>query len=172
MKGTYGFTTGAKYAEDSDELKVWEQRFTLSPNRWNSAKIAVNLKWLYVPFDEQSLNDVPKTRGLYAFVIAHRQTYFPPHGYIMYVGITGDKAANRSLRIRFKDYLDERDAGGRPKIVNILNKYRDNILFYYAELPDRSQSLKSIEDEMLSALIPPCNEAFSGEIKKAIKACR
>lgn len=172
MAKTYDFTTGSGHKEAYLDLKVWEHRFILSPERWRTATSSVKLSWDWVPFDKTSKPDIPTERGLYAFVVEHCEAYFPPHGYIMYVGITGDVSRARNLRVRFGDYLRDAEKGGRSRVVVMLNMFKDNLYFYFAPLPDRTQSLSAIEKEMLAAIIPPCNADFIAEIAPAVRALR
>lgn len=172
MAAAYDFTTGRGYADAYFDLKQWERTFVLSPERWRTAASSINLNWDWVPFDEKSKPNIPPERGLYAFVVEHTDAYFPPHGYIMYAGITGDQSPARNLRVRFGDYLREARTGGRSRVVVMLNLFKDDVYFHYAPVPDCSQSLSVIEDEMLAAIIPPCNEDFIAEIAPAVRALR
>ena len=168
----YDFTNGTGYLQARNDLKVSECTFILNPGRWRSAARAIRLDWVKVSFNDTNSKLIPKTRGLYAFVVSHESTYFPPHAYLMYIGITGDDSHNRDLRIRYNEYLRERDNGGRAKIVTMLQAYRDDTFFYYVQIQDRRRSLERIEDDLLSSLIPPCNDKFSAQIAKAVKALR
>jgi len=46
------------------------------------------------------------------------------------------KAAPGYLSERFKSYFSEKESvSGRPKLVVMLNKYRNRLFFWWAELP-------------------------------------
>lgn len=168
----YDFSTGSGYLDAHNDLKISERTFVLSPTRWRSVAHSTPLTWTKVAFTAANRNSIPQSRGLYAFVVVHESTYFPPHGYLMYIGITGDDSSNRTLRIRYGEYLREKDKGGRAKIVTMLQSYPDDTYFFYAPITDRRRSLPKIEDDLLSALIPPCNEKFAADIAKGVKALR
>jgi hypothetical protein len=171
MKKKYGLKSGSDFHEAFNALKIYERTFILSPRQWRTEKLDVKLDWAWVRFTEKNVDSVPDTRGLYAFIVEHHPSNFPPHGYIMYVGITGDTSDDRSLRLRFRDYLRERN-NGRSKVVVMLNQFKKNLFFHFAPVPDKSQSLEQIETALLSAIIPPCNESFDATIRQAIKALR
>jgi hypothetical protein len=146
----HDFPTAREDVEAHDELKIWERTFVLSPSRWRAVAHAMPLIWTKVAFTKDNRKKIPKTRGLYAFVVLHDSSYFPPHGYLMYVGITGDESSNRNLRLRYGEYLRDKEKGGdRAKIVVMLNKFADDVYFYFVQISDRRRSLSKLEDDLL-----------------------
>ncbi|MFT0621922.1 hypothetical protein ACMHYQ_04575, partial [Ectopseudomonas guguanensis] len=59
----------------------------------------------------------------------------------------------------------------RPNVHYTLNKYKDNIYFYYATVDRDTYPLKDIETSLNDALIPPCNiNDYSAEMRPKVKA--
>ncbi len=81
----------------------------------------------------------------------------------MYVG----QASN--LRRRFGEYLNaERREDGRPKIFRLLNMYDPHLWFCYTEVPQAN--ITTLEDDLLEAFIPPCNDKFPASIRRVVGA--
>jgi excinuclease UvrABC nuclease subunit len=81
----------------------------------------------------------------------------------MYVG----QAA--SLKRRFGEYLNaERLETGRPKIFRLLNIYDRHVWFGFTSVP--RERLNQVEDDLISAHLPPCNDKLPTKIAKAAKA--
>ena len=78
----------------------------------------------------------------------------------MYVGIARGNPGypGRTLRKRFSDYLyEQNNLSGRPKILRLLNKYKGYLHFCYSTIND-SERLKDIENALIKAFDPPCND--------------
>jgi hypothetical protein len=120
----------------------------------------VKLNWekcKFVP-DAQSL--VPDNHGVYCFSINLGQP-FPQNIHLpLYIG----KAAPGYLSERFKSYFGERESiTGRPKLVVMLNKYRNRLFFWWAELP--RIYVDAVEEHLLMCCKPPCNERIPSREK-------
>ena len=120
----------------------------------------VKLNWhkcKFVP-DAQSL--VPNKHGVYCFSIDLGQP-FPENIHVpLYIG----KAAPGYLSERFKSYFSERQsASGRPKLVIMLNKYRNRLFFWWAELS--RIHVDTVEEHLLMCCHPPCNERIPSREK-------
>lgn len=114
-------------------------------------------KCKFIP-DAQSL--VPDSHGVYCFSINLGQP-FPKNIHIpLYIG----KAAPGYLSERFNSYFDERRSlSGRPKVVVMLNKYRNKLFFWWAELP--RIHVDAVEEHLLMCCKPPCNERIPSREK-------
>jgi excinuclease UvrABC nuclease subunit len=119
-----------------------------------------------VRFRKDQAATVPRSRGVYAFLVAFLSDGFPPHGYLMYVGETGDDN-QQHLRSRFRSYFLEMGQESRP-IHYILRKYEKYLYFHFSAVADRRRNLKKLEAALCDALIPPYNvRDFSAEIRNA-----
>lgn len=136
----------------SEELVKWKKPFTLSPTLWRGYANTTPLTWTLVRFTDTGFNAVPKSSGIYAFVIRHANAMFPPHGYIAYIGITG-----RTLRTRYREYLREKARCKRPHIHKLLTRFPDDLDFYFSTT-DAAVDLKALETDLLEAIDPPLNQ--------------
>lgn len=132
--------------------------FYLDFASWRKFKSRYNLNWRKVKFGDISRNEVPTVRGLYIFTLEASDLKLPVHGYILYVGITGDQG-NANLRKRFGQYLlDLKNENGRPAVYYMLRNWPDELFFNFVELPNMSVNLAKIERDLINALIPPINK--------------
>lgn len=157
------------FVQQVDTLESFAKTFVFCPRQWDQFAPPAPLKWRCLKFSRVNLNKVPPQSGVYAFVLRKRSSFFPPHGYIMYVGMTGSDGGG-TLRNRFSAYLSERKVLKRPKIHYMLNKWPGHIYFYYAEI-DQQHDIPAIEQQLCDAIIPPCNiNDFSAEIRRVVRA--
>lgn len=146
------------------EAKAHKHSFMLWPHRWKSYHSSIHFHWTIYPFEKQSIPQIPDKAGVYAFLIQPRIASLDV-SYLMYIGQT-----KRSLRKRFQEYLREATSqSGRPKVLMLLDLYKGFLYFSCATL-NASTSLKSIEDELLNAFIPPMNEQYPAEVRRVIAA--
>ncbi|MGY8635590.1 GIY-YIG nuclease family protein [Bradyrhizobium sp. 14AA] len=145
--------------------------FFLDVDSWKAFKTRHTLVWQRMRFEAGSLTSIPEERGIYAFTLELSPTKLPAHGYIMYIGITGDTSAS-NLRKRFAQYLREmKDSKGRPRVVHMLKKWGSDLFFNFVPLPAANVSLTKLEKAMLDAIIPPINvRDMSADITAARKA--
>lgn len=153
-----------------DVLKKYKKEFILSPLQWRNFNIT-GLTWHKVRFCEENRLTIPEVRGVYCFMIEHRNDSFPPHGYMAYVGLVG-QGNSRTLRIRYADYLRDQNRPKRIHIYELLTRWKNCIYFYYAPVPDRRKSLAKIETALLDAIVPPFNKkdftgTFGGVVRGA-----
>lgn len=148
-------------------------RMFLSPMLWTRFKVAsTKLSWRQIKYSSNNVSKVPKKSGVYAFLIrnALKQAAWPPHGYIMYVGIAGRRTAKRTLRKRFSEYLTPSELSKRPKVARLVRTWGDHLYFNYAVVP-RKVNLETVEKRLLGAIVPPCNTGdLPAEIRGAVKA--
>ena len=141
-------------SQDEYRKHVWP--ICMWPMQW--ATCSLTLDWHDVTLDNTRKSDVPNTTGLYSLVVQPRVAGHPRCSYLMYVG----KAVN--LRKRFGQYLT-RERLRRPKIIRLLEMYAGYIVFCYSRV--EHDELKTMEDRLLSAFIPPCNSQFKGVVQGA-----
>lgn len=156
--------------EVTQEIAKYEERFNLSPERMLAEVTEIEeLNWSYIPYGPIQINDVPDDqRGLYAFVVCNENGIFPPHHYVMYIGIAGKKS-NRPLRARYQDYLNPHKVIKRSKIARMIGIWHSVLRFYFAPVNDEvdSNTLEAIEKALNNALMPPCSKRdLSVELKK------
>lgn len=159
------------FARTVNVVKQYRQDFVLSPHQWRTFNTSLTLDWNKVKFTKKNLSQIPFERGIYAFVIECPERSFPPHGYIMYVGITGAQASRQTLRDRYGNYLTESRELKRAKIHYLLGNWARDLYFHYATVKDRRYSLNNLEHALCDALLPPFNiNDFSARIRKVVKA--
>jgi hypothetical protein len=123
------------FVKQVDSLKADLRSFLVSPKRWRTSRVTVALAWTFVSFSRLNRAHVPKDAGAYAFIVRHVNDHFPAHGFIMYLGITGSAANERTLYDRYSDYLREKKINKRPKVHYMLNKYANDLHFAYCVPP-------------------------------------
>lgn len=142
-------------------------RMVLSPPQWQLCKLPVSLAWRAVRFQRANVNRVPNNaKGIYTFVVKPGIANHPSCAYLMYVG----KAEKQMLRGRFSQYFAEKDEGEasrRPHVTEMLLKWDKFLWFYYAEISDATK-IKRVEDELLTAYLPPSNRTFPSTVRRAV----
>jgi len=145
----------------TNEFAKFGVQFNLSPERLVADNFGIdNLCWSHIPYGRDQIEEVPNDRrGVYAFVICYENGILPPHNYVMYIGIAG-RNSNRTLRERYRDYLNERVVCKRPKIARMIGTWHSVLCFYFASVDEEidSSALETIEKALNSALIPPFSQ--------------
>jgi len=160
------------FVKETDDLKSFSRRFVLSPQQWAAFNCPLILAWQRVKFEPPNWTHVPEATGIYAFVVECPGSQFPPHGYVMYIGIT-KRDGGGNLRKRYKQYFTEKRVLKRPKVHYMLNKWPQHLYFHYSEVPDRQWDIRDLEQRLCDALIPPFNQNdFSAKIRKRVRAFR
>lgn len=156
---------------EQDEAKAHEYTFCLWPRLWKryAEDYGYTFNWQERKFLTNEADNVPDKPGLYTFVIKPSIANHPSNSYLIYVGKT-----KRTLRQRFKEYLEEMQReSGRPMIVNLLNKYSDNMAFCFSSLKVSAATLAEMETALIGTLIPLCNkEQFPAKVRKIVEALR
>lgn len=144
--------------EANDEIGKYRIPFTLSPQKIISNEFAFDsLNWESVSYGDAEIDMVPDDkRGVYAFVICHQSTILPAHGYVLYIGIAGRKS-NRSLRARYKDYLNQRKVLKRAGIAYMIGTWHEVLRFFFVAIDEdtSSEELEKLEEQLNTALLPP-----------------
>ena len=165
------------FATNLSSLKDFRQSFILDPARWKLFQAVPPLNWTPVKFEQSSLQNIPENRGIYMFVIQFQDhalvpTRLPMHGYIMYGGITGKEADTGTLKSRFENYLREQKRAKRMQIYSMLNKWKDNLYFYYSIVAPNID-LGALEIALNDSVIPPLvTNDFSAEVRKLVRVLR
>ena len=143
--------------------------FTLAPGLWADCKPSVQLDWSPIRFDVANRAKLPPdTGGVYGFVLKPEVVGPPETAYLLYIGKT------KEFRRRYGEYLFYQSPSGykaRPHINSMLNKWPDEIWFYFAPLEDLNL-LAQIEDTLLNSCVPPFNLEFKGTVNTAVRQWR
>ena len=132
-----------------------------------------SLDWDSISYGEKELERVPNDkRGIYAFAVCHENDVLPPHGYVLYIGIAG-RDSDRSLRERYREYLNERKVIKRAGIARMIGHWHQVLRFYFAPIDDdvSSEDLKQMEQQLNSAFMPPFSKGdLDAETKEKRRA--
>lgn len=153
------------------EIGQYQVKFTLSPELIKKNITAIeNLEWHSIKYGSEEKDSLPEERGIYAFVVGSKNNILPHHGYVMYIGIAG-RNSNRTLKDRYKDYLNEKKILKRDHIVRLIATWGEALSFFYATIsPDfNSKQLEKLEEEINNALLPPFSK---GDLRAEFKSMR
>lgn len=155
-----------------EEVGKFRIEITLAPEKLLTEDYCVNaLTWSFVLYGEAEVEKVPDDRrGVYAFAVCHENGVLPPYGCVLYVGIAG-RDSNRTLRQRYKDYLNEKKILKRERIARMIGTWHQVLRFYFAPVDDHmtAENLKTLEKQLNNALLP----AFSvGDLDAATRRKR
>lgn len=143
------------------EIAMYDVRFNLSPERMLAEVGEIeNLTWFCIPYGREQIHKVPNDRrGIYAFVVRSENRVLPPHHYVMYIGIAGERS-NRPLRARYQDYLNLNAVNKRPRIARMIGTWNRVLCFYFAPVDDAvdSDKLAAVEIALNNALMPPFSQ--------------
>lgn len=152
----------------AEKLARFRQNFTLVPKQMRGIDLPVKLEWQTVRFLKRNVPNVAKLPGVYAFAVAHQSGGLPPHSYILYVGQTGAKPNDRSLRARILDYFREPKNPKRGHIYKLIKTWKTCLLFHFATIDPQEADILEIEAKLNNALMPPYSiQDFSPAIRKA-----
>ena len=142
-------------------------RMVLSPKHWQACKLPVKLAWHRVKFAYGNAVHVPENeRGVYTFVVKPGIASHPSCSYLLYVG----KVENQMFRSRFRQYLAEKAKGAksrRPHVTEMLLKWDGFLWFYYAAISKKNK-IKTVENRLLAAYLPPSNRVFPSTVRHAV----
>lgn len=136
----------------------------LSPLQWSACAVPVTLNWTINKYSTLVANPdlLPDDKtGVYVFIIKPGLSFLTDASYVMYIG----KAEQQSFRKRFRQYMRERDKPkGRVAIKKLLRLWDDHLWYMYAEVANTAD-ITTVEDELLTAFMPPANNQFRAGIK-------
>jgi hypothetical protein len=132
------------------------------PARWLEFEQNYPLQWTYTPFDAAHLQYIPQEPGIYCFFVGMPPACLPPVGYPLYVGRT-----ERTLRIRYSEYLDEEDDDvGRVRVRKFLKVFTGELHFAAATFHGDHDAIKALETAALDALMPTYSDlGFTAETR-------
>ena len=145
--------------------------FRLNPENMMSVN-GLSLQWDSIEYETGDVDKIPDDKsGIYAFAIKCSDDTLPPNCYIVYVGIVGKGGIGRSLRQRYKDYLQTSKVTARPNICKMISSWHSVLVFFFAPIDDSIIDLESLEKRVIGALHPPfCGGDYSSETKRAQSA--
>lgn len=156
----------AAQIDEEPEVRSYRvDRFILYPNYWNSYPNALHLNWTGLKFTEENKENVPNDqKGVYSFVVDSGIANHPSCRYLFYIG----KTDKQDFRTRYNQYLRE-ESSRKPRrhIVRMIKKWPEHLWFYYAPVLEDS-IIQQLEDDLLSAFIPPMNRAFPAHVRDVI----
>lgn len=143
--------------------------FFLDMKSWKKFRTKHKLEWQKVRFEESARASVPTSPGIYTFTLELSPSKLPLHGYIMYVGITGDEDSNSNLRVRFGRYLWElATEGGRAATFLMMDNWHPDLFFNFVPITKAGVDIGAIERAFIKAIMPPINKRdIEGELKYA-----
>ena len=143
------------------------KRMVLSPHHWRTCALSTDLHWKAVKFTYANANDIPKTCGVYTFLVQPGIANHPYCSYLLYVGETADQ----DFKKRYRQYLRESRAGDkstRPHVTDMLEKWDGFLWFCFAPI-NNIELIEGVEDALLAAYLPPSNKDFPATVSKALR---
>ncbi|RLL71533.1 hypothetical protein D8666_19820 [Ochrobactrum soli] len=161
-----------RFIQDTDEIKLHTETVTNYPALWERCPDDYGLTWSRLPFDPVSQDRVPKTQGLYAFVVQPTMRSLPPSAWLFYIGEVGaTNSPNRTFWKRYSEYIEEYRTVTRPKLAVLFERYKGHIHFYFSEIDPTVHDIKKIESELITAAWPVANiKDFNVRMRKARRA--
>lgn len=143
------------------------KRMILSPFQWAACRLPVALNWDVVRFTQNNLRMIPRTCGVYTFLVQPGIANHPCCSYLLYVGET----ENQNFRQRYQQYLREKQAGDesrRPHVTDMLQKWDGFLWFCFAKI-DQAEMIEKVEKVLLTAYLPPTNKTFPAKVSWALR---
>ncbi len=110
------------------------------------------------------IENVPSNEGgIYVFTIKS-DIIRNAHIYILYIGRVWS-TPDQNLKKRFKEYYNDT----RPKIMFMRETWGNNLYIKYLPLTD-NVLISNLEEELIKAIIPPCNDKYPKVIRRAMRA--
>ena len=151
---------------------IYKRAFLMWTTQWDNYPNPIALNWKCVKFEKGNKNQIPSEKGIYAFFVEPRIANFPSHGYLMYIGQTGQDS-NHNLRKRFGNYINKGEGKKRRGIKFMLNTWKSYLYFYYVEVDPDQINLEQLEQILLDTFIPPfVKRGFSVKIKAVVDLLR
>lgn len=145
----------------TNEIAKFTFPVTISPEKMLvEQNLISSLVWSSISYGESEIEKVPDDqRGIYAFVICHNDSVLTPHGYILYIGIAG-RNSNRSLRTRYRDYLNVKKVLKRARIARMVGTWHKILRFFFAPIENdvSGKVLEALERQLNTAFMPPFSE--------------
>jgi hypothetical protein len=139
----------------------------LSPFQWGACSLPVSLSWEAVKFTRDNATSIPKTHGVYTFLVQPGIANHPCCSYLLYVGET----ESQTFRRRYRQYLREWRAGDqskRPHVTDMLEKWAGYLWFCFATVRKRNL-IEDVENALLTAYLPPSNKDFPAKVSRELR---
>jgi hypothetical protein len=150
---------------EQDDFAAHTLSITLWPKKWQGYANPHPLSWTLVKLEDaaRKAKAVPPKAGIYTLLVQPGVAAHPHCSFLLYVGQT------KSLLKRFGQYLTtEKKATGRPKIFRLLNRYDGYIWFCFSQVPENDLDL--VEDSLIEAYVPHCNDDFPADLRPVVGA--
>ncbi|MBS0016862.1 MAG: hypothetical protein KFF72_10970 [Arthrospira sp. SH-MAG29] len=167
MSDVYDFATqkaaiSGHFAKEHEFMLRWLPHYV---ENFPIAMRGIKLEWKNCKFVKDAQVQIPDKQGVYCFSIKLGRPFPEDIHLPLYIG----KAAPGYLSERFESYFKEREnIQGRTKIVFMLNKYKNELYFWWAVLPRRD--VDTVEEHLLMCCHPPCNTQIPSREKLWAKA--
>jgi hypothetical protein len=160
----FDFASATQERGSIKDYKV--DRFILYPKHWGEYSNTISLSWNKVKFTDANADVVPNDKtGVYSFVVDPFIAQHPACGYLLYIG----KVKDQNLRTRYRQYLRaEQTWKARPHIASMIQKWSGYLYFYYAEVSDTSL-INQLEEDLITAFLPPENRSWPAKITKVMR---
>jgi len=141
------------------------EKYILCPKFWTEYANK-KLKWKKTKFSKKGLKKLPDDKpGLYSFLAQPDVAGHIAITYLLYIGET----TKQSLRERVSDYLNENSKKkARVPIRSMIRKWPDHLWLYFVPIDDVT-TIKTLEEDLIKAYIPPFNQKFTAQVGKADK---
>lgn len=133
---------------------------------WDDATFG-QLLWVKTSFPPTPPRTIPKTSGVYVFVVDPDIFHFEQATGLFYVG----KATNLYSRIStYKSEINkEFKKSNRPLIWNMINKWNGKLNCYYT-VTNGVEEAEVLENKMINAYRPPFNRAYQADTSQFMRA--
>jgi hypothetical protein len=136
------------------------------PLAWAKAP-TMACSWVGNEFPPIPRAKIPKQPGVYVFLVKTDIFDFPHASGLFYIG----KAKNLYERIGayINDVDKKRLSATRPLVWRMLNQWDGHLQYFYTVTPDVTAA-EVLENQMLSAFIPPFNKQFEATTSATVRA--
>lgn len=138
---------------------TYTSKFSLSNEKWEehyNEISAINFNWQELRYRDVVNRTtkidkvVPKTKGVYIFLVKPVQLIFNMPQYVYYVGIAGANGGTRTLRERLKDYFSESNLKKRDAVRILIYKHYESVYIAYSTImPSSTLTLEEIERSLI-----------------------
>lgn len=154
--------------KDLAYVKLHYVEMFFHPDSWTRAVNDTSLKWDNVDFPPSPKRIIPKSPGVYAFVVEPKMFNFSPANGLFYVG----KATN--LYERIGAYITDLNANydsadTRAHIWMMLKLWNGNLKYYFVTTSSVDEAEK-LEDQMIIAFRPHYNKRLDSVASREERA--
>lgn len=161
--------------DDEFRFKNSEEIFILDPIYWEKyyqeiKNINCTFDWKEFKFDSKPNLDtlIPSNDiGIYMFTVKPHNLFYDFPKFVIYIGISGEKGSNRSLKDRLNDYFNFNSVKKRKKLHRLLKKYFKHTHVVYSTVNISWDKLEKLEKAFHGFYFPIANSRdFPVEIKQ------